>query len=268
MHAQSAPALGMDQLARVCGAALGHLHYEAEPANCLVAWAARLRVRWRRAVWVLLAALCLPLASTAGSYEDFFRAVAADDDQLVRQLLLRGFDVNVPDPAGQRALYLALREPALKVARLLIDWERTQIDARNAYDETPMMMAALKGHTELVQRLLARGADVNKPGWTALHYAATGGHNAILRLLLESHAYIDAASPNGTTPLMMAAQYGTPSAVKLLLEEGADPTLVNDVGWTAHDFAMRSPHKDSAALIAAFVGAWQERYKTATSAGR
>jgi len=41
-----------------------------------------------------------------------------------------------------------------------------------------------------------------------------------MMLLLDEHAYIDAASPNGTTPLMMAAHYGTPSAVKLLLEAG------------------------------------------------
>jgi ankyrin repeat protein len=43
-----------------------------------------------------------------------------------------------------------------------------------------------------------------------------------MELLLEENAYIDAESPNKTTPLMMAAQYGSPAAVKLLLAEGAD----------------------------------------------
>ena len=62
--------------------------------------------------------------------------------------------------------------------------------------------------------MASMGADVNKPGWTPLHYAATHGHLAIMDLLLEEHAYIDAESPNGTTPLMMAAHYGTPAAVK------------------------------------------------------
>ena len=65
-----------------------------------------------------------------------------------------------------------------------------------------------------------------------------------MELLLEEHAYIDAESPNGTTPLMMAAQYGTPAAVKLLLEAGADPTLRNQLGLTAIDFAYRAkPHR-------------------------
>ena len=102
------------------------------------------------------------------------------------------------------------------------------------------MMAALKGHLDLVKKLIDRGADVNKPGWTPLHYAATSGHLAIMELLLEHHAFIDAESPNGTTPLMMAAHYGTPAAVKLLLEAGADPTMKNQLGLTAIDFAHRA----------------------------
>jgi uncharacterized protein len=69
--------------------------------------------------------------------------------------------------------------------------------------------------------------------------------------LLDQNAYIDAESPNGTTPLMMAAHYGTPEAVKLLLEAGADPSLKNQLGLTAIDFANRASREDSADLIAA-----------------
>ena len=121
------------------------------------------------------------------------------------------------------------------------------------YDRIPLMMAALKGHLDLVRKLIARDADVNKPGWAPLHYAATNGHLAIVRMLLDHHAYIDAESPNGTTPLMMAAHYGTPETVKLLLEAGADPLLKNSIGLTALDFAQRANRSDSAQLIAAFV---------------
>jgi hypothetical protein len=115
------------------------------------------------------------------------------------------------------------------------------------------MLAALKGELALCQRMIRKGADVNKPGWAPLHYAATSGHLEVIRLLLEEHAYIDAASPNNTTPLMMAAHYGTPEAVKLLLEAGADPTLRNDPGMTAIDFAHRGNRAESADLIAAFI---------------
>ena len=86
-----------------------------------------------------------------------------------------------------------------------------------------------------------------------MHYAATRGHLDIMRMLLEAHAYIDAESPNGTTPLMMAAHYGTPQAVRLLLDEGADPTLKNQLGLSAIDFAQRANRADVAAAIAAAI---------------
>ena len=197
--------------------------------------------------------------SNAGSYDDFFTAVQRDDAPAVLGLLQRGFDSNTPNPSGAQGLFLALREPSLKVARLLLGWPKTDVDPRNAADETPLMMAALKGYADIARELVDKGADVNKPGWTPLHYAATAGHLEIISLLLENHAYIDAESPNGSTPLMMAAAYGTASAVKLLLEEGADPLLKNQLGLTAIDFAQGARHAEFADIIAAFVRARQPK---------
>jgi uncharacterized protein len=197
--------------------------------------------------------------SNAGSYEDFFSAVKRDDGAAVSSLLQRGFDPNTRNPAGDHGLMLALREPSPKVIAVLLDWPKVDLEARNRQDESALMIAALKGMTEIVSQLLEKGADVNKPGWTPLHYAATAGHLQIMNLLLDNHAYIDAASPNGSTPLMMAAMYGTPSAVKLLLEAGADPLLKNELGLSAIDFAQRANRKESADIIAAFVRARQPR---------
>jgi len=197
----------------------------------------------------------------SGSYEDFFGAIKQDDDRTVKALLSRGFDPNTRDPKGFHGLFLALREPAPKVAVALIEWPATDVEPRTAQDESPLMIAALKGETDLATRLIERGADVNKPGWTPLHYAATNGHLAIMRLLLDKHAYIDAEAPNGSTPLMMAAQFGTPDAVKLLLDEGADPLLKNPRGQSAIDFANLAGRKDAAEQIAAFVRSRQPRGK-------
>jgi uncharacterized protein len=197
----------------------------------------------------------------AGSYEDFFVAIKQDNPAAIMVLLQRGFDPNTPDPAGLSGLYLALRDSSLKAAQALIDWPKTNLEVRTAEDESPLMMAALKGHLELARKLIGKDADVNKTGWTPLHYAATGGHMAIIELLLERHAYIDAESPNGTTPLMMAAHYGSPAAVKALLEAGADPMLKNQLGLTAIDFAHRAGRQDSAELVAAFVRKSQAKGK-------
>jgi ankyrin repeat protein len=189
----------------------------------------------------------------AGAYEDFFSAIVRDDANAINALLRRGFDPNIRDPKGQVGLTLAVQNGSLAAFGALLAARRVNVEARNQQDESPLMMAAIKGQIDAVKALLARDADVNKPGWAPLHYAASAGspqHTEIIALLLEHHAYIDAASPNGTTPLMMAAQYGSHASVKLLLSEGADPTLKNQLGMTAHDFAMRVGRSESAELIA------------------
>jgi ankyrin repeat protein len=191
--------------------------------------------------------------SLAGSYDDFFVAIKQDDAKTIQALLQRGFDPNTRSADNEHGLALAIREPSLKVAALLVAAPKIDPEARNLQDESLLMLAALKGLFALCEQLIALGADVNKPGWTALHYASTHGHVAVMSLLLDHHAYIDAASPNGSTPLMMAALYGTPAAVKLLLEAGADPMLRNEQGLSAIDFANQGQRGESAELIAAFV---------------
>lgn len=189
----------------------------------------------------------------AGSYDDFFTAIEQDDDVAVSALLVRGFDPNTVDSKGSAGLLLAVKASSFKVASRLAAAPGTKVEVRNSADESPLMLAALKGELALCQLLIKKGADVNKPGWAPLHYAATNAHIDIMNLLLEAHAYIDAASPNGTTPLMMAAQYGDESSVKLLLEAGADPLLRNSLGLSALDFAHRASRLVSAQIISAFV---------------
>lgn len=195
----------------------------------------------------------------AGSYDDFFIAIKRDDPATINELLIRGFDPNTVNPRGEPGLLLAVREPSLNVLPVLIAWPKTNVEIRSRTDESALMLAALKGLTDICRQLIARGADVNKPGWAPLHYAATHGHLDIIRLLLDQYAYIDAESPNGSTPLMMAAHYGTTEAVQLLLEAGADPLLKNAQGLTAIDFAHGAGRKDTANLIAATIRAKQPK---------
>lgn len=176
----------------------------------------------------------------AGAYEDFFKAVNLDDGSAVEALLVRGFDPNARDEKGQAALYLSMREGAFKAATVLLLHPHTRIDLPNAAGETAVMMAALKGHTEWLVRLLDKGARTEGPtarAWTALHYAATGPEPRAVQLVLARGGLVNALSPNGTTPLMMAARYGTEAAVEALMQQGADPRLQNDASLTAADFA-------------------------------
>ncbi|MDM0047122.1 ankyrin repeat domain-containing protein [Variovorax dokdonensis] len=199
------------------------------------------------AIAVVIAAFCS--IGHADDKVDFFRAVGVDNSGGVQRLIDKGFDPNVKDERGQTGLILAIREQSPKVVDVLIASPKVNVEARNSSDESPLMMAALKGNKAAVDKLIARDADINKTGWAPLHYAATGGQIEIMKVLLEKSAFIDAQSPNGTTPLMMAAMYGSPEAVKLLIDEGADLNMKNQQGMTALDFANKGNRKDAAGLL-------------------
>jgi ankyrin repeat protein len=179
-------------------------------------------------------------SARADSYGDFFGAVGRDDGRTVSQLLARGFDPNSRDPKGQTALHLSLRDKSPQVAEALWSSPALDVNVPNAHGETPLMMAALRGELEWARRLLERGAKVHQEGWSPIHYAATGPEPKLVGLLLDRGAPVDAASPNRSTPLMMAARYGVEASVDVLLARGADAKRRNDLELDAAAFARQA----------------------------
>jgi len=198
---------------------------------------------------VLYCFLFISSVSHAGSYEDFFHALRTDDVKVISQLLSRGFDPNTHSPEAEPALFNALKFESWKSVEVLVKHPLTKINSKNKHEETALMLVSLKGQFALAKLLVDRNADVNHPGWTPLHYAASAGKADIVQMLLDQSAYIDAESPNGTTPLMMAARYGSFEALKLLLTEGADIRLKNQQGLSALDFAVEGQRPDAQKLI-------------------
>jgi ankyrin repeat protein len=198
----------------------------------------------RRTITILTCLLmlaALPCVAFADTLSNFFIAVKNDHDSTVSSLLQRGLSPNlVEETRGDSGLILALREDSQKVFNVLLNAPGIDVDIRARNGDSALMIASYKGNAAAVKALLAKEAQVNNQGWTALHYAAAVGNDDIVRMLLDESAYIDAESPNGTTPLMMATGKGRVSTVKLLLDEGADPSLKNNAGMTALDFAQEA----------------------------
>lgn len=86
-----------------------------------------------------------------------------------------------------------------------------------------------EGDVEAARRHLVAGAEVDGRciGWyTALMDAAFEGHRPMLTLLLDRGADVDAVDGEyGTTALFKALQGGHFDAARLLIEQGADPTV-------------------------------------------
>ena len=200
------------------------------------------RRRWLQTA-LALGAACLAGLAQADAVVDFERALIQDNPRAMVDLIFHGADPNTKDSRGRPGLVAALHRDSLRVFEVLLQSPGIRLDETSAQGESALMMAAIKGHLALVNKLLERGAAVNKDGWTALHYAASAAlpdSLAIVQLLVRKGAQVDAPSPNGTTPLMMAAQYSSEDVVAQLLKYGADPRAKNQRGWSAVDFARQA----------------------------
>ena len=203
---------------------------------------------WRRclpALFALLITLVAPAPCLADARDDLFKAAKLDNKFEIASLLKRGISPKLTDPQrGESALMLAVREGSMQVLPVLLNARGINLDLRAKNGNTALMIAAFKKNKPAVEALLAKGAQVNNDGWTALHYAAASGDTEIVQLLLKKSAEVDATSPNMTTPLMMAAGGGHIYTVKALLDAGADLNLANEQGLTALDFAKKGEFQD------------------------
>jgi ankyrin repeat protein len=184
---------------------------------------------------------------------DFFRAVTMDDATSVKKLLAAGVNPNQQNPAGgEPALVVAVREGSMRVLQALLEAPGIQVDAPAMNGNTALMMAAFKRNQPAAEALVARGAAVDRAGWTPLHYAAASGDQGIAQLLLKRGAKLDAASPpksGSFTPLMMAAREGQADMAEFLLGQGANPQLANTEGLNAAQIAERANRTDIASAI-------------------
>ena len=92
-----------------------------------------------------------------------------------------------------------------------------------ALKTTPLHKAAESGNTDVLQKLINDGQDINQKdehGMTPLHLAASQGRTEAVKLLLSNGAETDAKSRTGETPLELAARSGKPAIVALLIREG------------------------------------------------
>jgi ankyrin repeat protein len=196
----------------------------------------------------------MALAATPAQIADFFRAVQVDNVSAVKEMVGKEVNANEINPVGgEPALVLAVREGSMRVVDALLAHPGTDLEARAMNGNTALMMAAFKGNKRAAEALLAKGAQVNRAGWTPLHYAAASGSEDIARLLIARKARLDTPSPRESgayTPLMMAAREGQPGMVKLLLEQGARIELKNTEGLTAAQIAERAGQTDIASTIA------------------
>ncbi|HEX5688691.1 MAG TPA: ankyrin repeat domain-containing protein [Roseiflexaceae bacterium] len=158
------------------------------------------------------------LAATHGHHAD-----------TVRALIEAGADINLRDNRNDNVLLYSGAEGLLDIVRLAVA-AGADTRLTNRYGGIAIIPAAERGHVEVVRELLTTSDidvnHVNKLGWTALLEAivlSNGGprHQQIVELLIAHGADVNLPDNEGVTPLQHARQRGFAEIERMLAEAGA-----------------------------------------------
>jgi ankyrin repeat protein len=136
----------------------------------------------------------------------------------------------------------------------LLGTDPTLVNAWSSDGFQPLGLACFFGQREAAELLLARGAELNTAARhpfhvTALHAALAGPEPGIAAVLIAAGAEVNARQQGGFTPLHTTAHSGLLELTRLLLLNGADPTLANDAGQTPAAIAREHHHPDVLQLL-------------------
>ena len=169
-------------------------------------------------------------------------AAEVGNELVVRLLVEKGADVNAKGGwLGSPLQAAALSEENVAVVRFLLD-HGADVEGEEV-GSSPLQRAAGRAHEAVVRLLVQRGAKVNAsagPDGTALQLAAGANREVIVRILLGEGANVNApAGPYGTA-LQLAAEANSEVIVRILLGEGANVNALAGPFGTALQLAARA----------------------------
>jgi hypothetical protein len=143
-------------------------------------------------------------------------------------------------------MHVAALEGHADILSLLLE-HGAHVDGRGRFDSTPLHRASWNGKVEAGQCLLDRGADINaqdQDGWTPLFWTALNDQIELARILLKRGARIDVPVKDGRTALHRAVMTGNIQFVRVLLEHGADVNVHDKIGKTPARWTQQQEIKD------------------------
>jgi hypothetical protein len=177
-------------------------------------------------------------------------AIESDNKKVIGYLLTcEDIDINHPGTDGTTGLHTAASKGNLAALSLLLakDADPNTVDHQRS---TPLISAAIFGHSEIVQPLLAhlkKSSQLNwqdRRGYIALTYAAVAGHATIVRLLLKHGADPRLASRENKPPMIYAIERGHPEVVLALVEYGVNARKKTASGDTPLTCAVTEGHAE------------------------
>ena len=195
---------------------------------------------------ILLIVLALGITARANAADaPLATAVQRMDRAAIRHLIDSRTDVNATQPDGTTALHWAAYHDDVELVNRLLA-KGANVRVANRYGVTPLSLACTNGNAAMVERFLEAGADPNASlpgGETMLMTAARTGKVDAVRVLIARGADVHAKEPRrGQTALMWAAADGHVQVIEELIKAGADFRTPLDSGYTPLLFAVRQGH--------------------------
>jgi len=166
--------------------------------------------------------------------------------------LITSSTINTQNEEGHTPLYAAIDQDHLEVVELLVA-KGADVKITDKYGYTPLHVAASHGQKEIVALLLFAGASVNdqknQDGVTPLHMAALWGREETAGFLIEQGANVNAKSKSGQTSLHLAVSWNRTEMVQLLITKGADVNAKDAKGKTALSIAEAKGNKELVDLL-------------------
>ncbi|CAL1283118.1 unnamed protein product [Larinioides sclopetarius] len=129
---------------------------------------------------------------------------------------------------------------------------RKYIDEKNLSGNTALHLAVIKGHLDIVEVLLNKGADVKSTFDNSshpLHLAAVSGNVDIVKCLLKHGAAVNCVNNFGETPLHKAAAFNASEVIDFLLKNGADIESHDNAHFTPLLVAVAEGHVDAIKVL-------------------
>jgi len=149
--------------------------------------------------------------------------------------------VNLANEDGFTALQWAAKNGSRDIVACLLE-NNADINARNKFHQSPIMLAGRYGHCDVVEVLLKYGCELDRRdrnGRNVLMMAARNGHVSVLQALLGENVSVNLIDFRGKTALILMAENAnlkTIRGLKLLLQHGADARIDDDDGFCALDY--------------------------------